>query len=247
MMAVGTDKGTVTNHDGIPVSQSGMTQAEWNKIQQQFFEERLKSGKAGGVNRSGSGMSGHIPGQGTVGQNPGSIIHQPPVSGVGGVPIVNSSNPAIRNNVQGPPPPYHPTQRSASVPIATQSPNPSSPNNLSLPSPRTAGALGLPSNSPSMELSATSTSGNTSTTSAMNAGGSTSKNCFQIDNGSPSSRHRGNSTNVMNHQLNSNPSTPLSHLSPKDLESFNSTPSAGNLLFITRIIISYVKTKKVYI
>lgn len=227
MMTVGADKGggAVTNQDGMPLSQAGMSQAEWNKIQQQLFEERLKSGKgAGGGGGGGVNRSGHMPGQGTVGPNAGTIIHQPPVSGVSGVPLVNSSNPAMRNNVQGPPPPYHPTQRSASVPIATQSPNPSSPNNLSLPSPRTAGgALGLPSNSPSMEGS-----GNTSTTSAaMNAAGSTSKNCFQIDNGSPSSRHRGSSTNVMNHQLNSNPSTPLSHLSPKDLESFNLTPSAG--------------------
>lgn len=49
---------------------------------------------------------------------------------------------------QGPPPPYHQTTRSASVPIATQSPNPSSPNNptsnLSLPSPRASSALNSP-------------------------------------------------------------------------------------------------------
>lgn len=49
---------------------------------------------------------------------------------------------------QGPPPPYHPTTRSASVPIAIQSSNPSSPNNLpsnlSLPSPRASSALNSP-------------------------------------------------------------------------------------------------------
>ncbi|XP_012166474.1 protein BCL9 homolog isoform X2 [Bombus terrestris] len=49
---------------------------------------------------------------------------------------------------QGPPPPYHQTTRSASVPIAIQSPNPSSPNNptsnLSLPSPRASSALNSP-------------------------------------------------------------------------------------------------------
>ncbi|XP_066586402.1 protein BCL9 homolog isoform X2 [Prorops nasuta] len=49
---------------------------------------------------------------------------------------------------QGPPPPYHQTPRSASVPIAIQSPNPSSPNNptsnLSLPSPRASSALNSP-------------------------------------------------------------------------------------------------------
>ncbi|XP_030746327.1 protein BCL9 homolog [Sitophilus oryzae] len=49
--------------------------------------------------------------------------------------------------LQGPPPPYHQT-RSASVPIALQSPNPTSPNNptsnLSLPSPRASSALNSP-------------------------------------------------------------------------------------------------------
>lgn len=49
---------------------------------------------------------------------------------------------------QGPPPPYHQTPRSASVPIALQSPSPASPNNptsnLSLPSPRASSALNSP-------------------------------------------------------------------------------------------------------
>lgn len=59
--------------------------------------------------------------------------------------------PGIRNQgvrLQGPPPPYHQTTRSASVPIATQSPNPGSPNNptsnLSLPSPRPGSTLSSP-------------------------------------------------------------------------------------------------------
>lgn len=50
--------------------------------------------------------------------------------------------------LQGPPPPYHQTPRSASVPIALQSPSPASPNNptsnLSLPSPRASSALNSP-------------------------------------------------------------------------------------------------------
>lgn len=49
---------------------------------------------------------------------------------------------------QGPPPPYHQTTRSASVPIAIPSPNPNSPgnatSNLSLPSPRTCSGLNSP-------------------------------------------------------------------------------------------------------
>ncbi|XP_018329488.1 collagen alpha-2(I) chain [Agrilus planipennis] len=50
--------------------------------------------------------------------------------------------------LQGPPPPYHQTQRSASVPVALQSPSPVSPNNptsnLSLPSPRASSAVNSP-------------------------------------------------------------------------------------------------------
>lgn len=53
--------------------------------------------------------------------------------------------------LQGPPPPYHQTPRSASVPIALQSPSPASPNNptsnLSLPSPRASSALNSPADS----------------------------------------------------------------------------------------------------
>lgn len=204
-------------------AEGGMTPMEWNKLQQQFFEERLKVGKAA---CRPTGMSG--PGSGPT-----------PQPSITALSTSSTPNAVMRNNVQGPPPPYHPTQRSASVPIATQSPNPSSPNNLSLPSPRTAGALGLPSNSPSMELNSTT---NSSTSGPIGATANigpiaASKNCFQADAGSPPSRNRnaGNNSssvnacvNVMNHHLNSNPGTPLAHLSPKDLESFNATSTAGN-------------------
>ncbi|XP_050742973.1 protein BCL9 homolog [Drosophila biarmipes] len=181
------------------------TQIEWSKIQQQFFEERIKGGKA----RQATGPV--APPQHTN-------------SGTGS----NASSSQVRS-LQGPPPPYHSTQRSASVPIATQSPNPSSPNNLSLPSPRTTGAaMGLPTNSPSMD-GATSLSGSAppaiSTTSQGGTTGvlSVNKNCFQSDAPSPSNQNRNRnngSSGVLTHNLNSNPSTPLSHLSPKEMESF---------------------------
>jgi len=185
--------------------QGGVAQMEWSKIQQQFFEERLKGGKA----RQATGPA--APPQ-----------HTP--SGTGS----NTSSSQVRS-LQGPPPPYHSTQRSASVPIATQSPNPSSPNNLSLPSPRTTGAaMGLPTNSPSMD-GATSLSGSappaiTTTSQGGSSGGlSVNKNCFQSDAPSPSNQNRNRnsgSSGVLNHNLNSNPSTPLSHLSPKEMEPF---------------------------
>ncbi|EDW34872.1 GL18147 [Drosophila persimilis] len=205
--------------DGLSQApQAGMAQMEWSKIQQQFFEERLKGGKA----RPGTGPSGPLIAQ-THQQSTGSN--------------------QVRNSLQGPPPPYHSTQRSASVPIATQSPNPSSPNNLSLPSPRTTGAaMGLPANSPIMEgpgsvpvstttaaaVAAAAVATSQANTMAVHSG---SKNCFQADAASPSNqnsnpnRNRSSGTSgVLNH-LNSNPSTPLSHLSPKELDSFNQSNS----------------------
>ncbi|ALC48129.1 lgs [Drosophila busckii] len=221
------DKSNMVTQDGIP----SINQMEWPKIQQQLYEERLKGNKAQcrptAMSQCGSGVLGPCP-------NPNQVSVVAPPNGPTSAPSGSApaSNMQMRNSVQGPPPPYHPTPRSASVPIAAQSPNPSSPNNLSLPSPRTVGALGPPSNSPSMELATTNTSSViTSSTNAslQNSLGST-KNCFQTDAGSPSSRHRGgnNQSNIMNH-LNSNPSTPLSHLSPKELEAYNSSTSQGEL------------------
>ncbi|KAL6430509.1 hypothetical protein ACFW04_007834 [Cataglyphis niger] len=65
-----------------------------------------------------------------------------------GVPLRGANMVSGVPRSQGPPPPYHQTTRSASVPIAIQSPNPSSPNNptsnLSLPSPRASSALNSP-------------------------------------------------------------------------------------------------------
>ncbi|KAH8269775.1 hypothetical protein KR018_001478 [Drosophila ironensis] len=217
----GTDVSkNLLNPEGLPHVQhtQGVAQMEWSKIQQQFFEERLKGTKA----RQGGGIPPQQQSSGTSG---------------------NQTNNQLRS-LQGPPPPYHSTQRSASVPIASQSPNPSSPNNLSLPSPRTSGTgMGLPSNSPNMEgtmSGAASTIATVagvaqSTTQASSIGVlSGSKNCFQGDAPSPSNhnpnRNRNNgSTCALTLNLNSNPSTPLSHVSPKELEHFGQTPAGDNI------------------
>lgn len=94
-------------------------QMEWQKLQQQFFDER-----------KGRGQTNMVP------------CHNTPSM----VSRVGPGNPGAR--LQGPPPPYHQTPRSASVPIALQSPSPASPNNptsnLSLPSPRASSALNSP-------------------------------------------------------------------------------------------------------
>lgn len=88
---------------------------------------------------TGGGMITSTGGPGSVG----------PASGpLGGANPGMAPGSGGRPGTQGPPPPYHQTTRSASVPIAIQSPNPSSPNNptsnLSLPSPRASSALNSP-------------------------------------------------------------------------------------------------------
>ncbi|KAJ9574013.1 hypothetical protein L9F63_008610, partial [Diploptera punctata] len=97
-------------------------QIEWQKLQQQYFEERKKKVPSGLV-MGGSGSG--------IGSPAGSSM------GMGSGP-----------RTQGPPPPYHQATRSASVPNAMPSPNPASPNNqtsnLSLPSPRAASGLNSP-------------------------------------------------------------------------------------------------------
>lgn len=135
---------------------------------------------------------------------------------------------ANRSN-QGPPPPYHPTQRSASVPIATQSPNPASPNNptsnMSLPSPRASNTMGgslSSTTSPNMNVTSSSSTmtstANTSTTSTSVATGSGNGSTTPTPCSSAGNSNR-NRSSVNN--LNSNPSTPVSHVSPNDNETKN--------------------------
>ncbi|XP_046985076.1 protein BCL9 homolog [Schistocerca americana] len=81
---------------------------------------------------------------------------KPVMTGVGspGGAARAASGPALLRS-QGPPPPYHPTTRSASVPTALSSPTPGSPNNptsnLSLPSPRASSGINSPSDSNSRQ------------------------------------------------------------------------------------------------
>lgn len=106
-------------------------QIEWQKLQQQFYEDRTKMKPGSNVPPSGVMVPSGPPGP----------------SCVGGPSLLRGA-PGQSPRLQGPPPPYHQTQRSASVPVALQSPNPGSPNNptsnLSLPSPRASSALNSP-------------------------------------------------------------------------------------------------------
>lgn len=159
-------------------NQPGMVaQAEWQKLQLQFYEERKKKGNCTGSVPTSSG----------------------------------STNNGSRG--QGPPPPYHQATRSASVPIAMPSPNPSSPNNttsnLSLPSPRTCSGLNSPAE------------GKPGRHQSSGPGPSPTG----VHNSSIGSPGPGNSSRSL---VPSNPGTPVStHLSPKKekLSSNTAVPS----------------------
>lgn len=173
----------------------GNMHMDWNKMQQQYFED---NNKRKGPNNMGPGSM----------DMPMNEMNMPGRMGPG---PMGRNMPNMRLPQQGPPPPYHQTPRSASVPIATQSPNPNSPNNptsnLSLPSPR--GSCNSTLNSPA-------------------AGDPSRMNPQQFKHmnprQSPTTSSQDSPAGAMGRQINhSNPSTPISsHLSPsaslKDLE-----------------------------
>nr|CAI5831499.1 unnamed protein product [Callosobruchus analis] len=171
---------------------------DWQKLQQ-FYDKQGKQGlpQPGGTPTGGAAPLvpiGPISGGSAGGNGPGSSM--PPGRGGSGAPP--GSAPGGSNRLQGPPPPYHQTQRSASVPIALQSPNPASPNNptsnLSLPSPRASSSSALnspadPNRPPPFGLQRHVSTGQ-----------------------SPTSQDSPTASSRLNH---SNPGTPLSsHLSP---------------------------------
>ncbi|XP_049817636.1 protein BCL9 homolog isoform X3 [Aethina tumida] len=128
-------------------------QVEWQKMQSQYYDDKKKP-PCGGQVPIGPVSGGGTGGGGGGGAGGGPNMPVPPAGAPGGtanaVPTAPRGVPgATGPRLQGPPPPYHQTPRSASVPIALQSsPSPASPNNptsnLSLPSPRASSALNSP-------------------------------------------------------------------------------------------------------
>lgn len=214
-------KGMPPNMMGGPPGPPGNMQAhmEWNKLQQQYYDESKRKGPMCGPMDMNSDPS-MLPGMGPMGRQmpPGVMRNMPNMRGPG--------------PGQGPPPPYHQTPRSASVPIATQSPNPNSPNNptsnLSLPSPR--GSCNSTLNSPAAG----------DPTRPMNPQHMNMKHMNPRQ--SPTTSSQDSPAGAIGRQINhSNPSTPISsHLSPsaslKDLE-MSTNPSeycdGSDSLFLT--------------
>lgn len=185
---------------------------EWNKLQQQYYDDSKRKGQMCGPMDMNSDMNAM-----------GQMGRMPP----GGMRNMPNMRPG-----QGPPPPYHQTPRSASVPIATQSPNPNSPNNptsnLSLPSPR--GGCNSTLNSP------------VDPTRPLNQQHLNMKHMNPRQ--SPTASQDSPAGNLVRQMNHSNPSTPISsHLSPsaslKDLE-MSTHPSKFNLdvNFITSNILN---------
>ncbi|XP_037956611.1 protein BCL9 homolog isoform X2 [Teleopsis dalmanni] len=217
-------KSMSTNLHNQDVGQLCMSsQMEWSKMQNQFFDDRMKN------NKTSNGISNSLCRSTSTGA--GNLRTNLSTSNTSST-CQSSQSQAIRSN-QGPPPPYHSTQRCSSVPIAIQSPNPTSPNNptsnLSLPSPRTAG--GMPANSPNMDVhTITSTPSTSSMTATASTGNSTKTSFTTQENSSPTSNNSNTNRSRNNlNQFNSNPSTPISNMSPKDIETFTSNSSTGDL------------------
>lgn len=144
------------------------------KMQQMLFPENQAMENQGGEGGNMEMPHGMMPGNPPMGGMPGSqpisaqmewqkLQHQfyedrnkIKPDGRGGPPVPRGV-PGQGPRLQGPPPPYHQTPRSASVPIALQSPSPASPNNptsnLSLPSPRASSALNSPADNRPFGLS----------------------------------------------------------------------------------------------
>jgi hypothetical protein len=217
---MGNQKGMVGGPMGAP---GGNMHMDWNKMQQQYYDENKRKGGMGpgGMDMPMNDMN--MPGMGGPGGRMGPMNRNPNMP--------NMPNMRLPQQ-QGPPPPYHQTPRSASVPIATQSPNPNSPNNptsnLSLPSPR--GGCNSTLNSPA-------------------AGDPSRMNPQQFKHMNPRQSPTTSSQDspaMGGRQINhSNPSTPISsHLSPsaslKDLE-MSTNPSEYNI-FLTHTIPSQHKT-----
>ena len=196
-------------------------QIEWQKLQQQYFEERKKKGPSGLVmGGSGSGIGSPAgPSMGMGPNGPGSCGPRaigPGSAGTATGPGSAGSGP----RAQGPPPPYHQTTRSASVPNAMPSPNPASPSNqtsnLSLPSPRAASGLNSPAD-PNRQQFPIGGNGN---------GNSGSSSRLVGSGPSPTGTHNTSlESPTASRPLNlSNPSTPVStHLSPSAARKDSST------------------------
>lgn len=135
-------------HNYPPASVSA--QLEWQKLQSQFFEERRKKQVCGNSSLPNSSSGASSQSQTPIQQQPAQSaqsqqsLSQPPTPQQQPANL-NSPSPGIglspSNRMQGPPPPYHQTNRRT-----MPSPHPASPNtsSLSLPSPRMASGLPSP-------------------------------------------------------------------------------------------------------
>lgn len=125
---------------------SATAQIEWQKLQHQFYEERRKKQVCGGPPMPmETEMQLNVAPQGQPPQTPQQPMSQPQTPQQASI---NSPSPGMGlspgTRMQGPPPPYHQTNRRT-----MPSPHPASPNtsSLSLPSPHMASGLPSPADS----------------------------------------------------------------------------------------------------
>lgn len=163
------DMASSFNMNNSPSSDMMLAQAEWSKFHDDFKNRHSANNAPGGP------LSCH----------PNAPISRSLSTGVTPYNMQSRPNtgpsPTNRNN-NGPPPPYHQTQRSASVPIATQSPNNASPHNTdtSLPSPQASRmAFDMSSTPPNTEVTNPTSSAASTALMALTSGNN--KNIFSRD------------------------------------------------------------------
>ncbi|XP_061401607.1 protein BCL9 homolog [Musca vetustissima] len=214
-------------HSGVPPGMN-MPNEEWSKFQNNVFPDGFKFRDNSNPMNNPSGL----PGNQLPNQTPS--LPRPLSTGLGGYGMQSRPNagpsPTNRNN-SGPPPPYHQTQRSASVPISTQSPTQPNLNNpnadIGLTSPHGGRVpFGMSSTPPHMDSSNTSTSvTNPSHSSATSFPGMNSGNVKNIySSNMNSSQPFGGPQNpsALNNMSNSPGSLSLPHMSHPEMDPMNS-------------------------
>ncbi|XP_075165490.1 protein BCL9 homolog [Haematobia irritans] len=202
-----------------------MTQEEWSKFQNSQFGDNFKFKDSKSINNPGVMMDNPISGQ----QN--SSLSRSLSIGVSGFGLQSCSNagpsPTNRSN-NGPPPPYHQTQRSASVPISTQSPTHPNSNNvnpdigLSPHGPRPP--FGISSTPPIVDGPNSTVPINNPTNAPPSSFGNNVKNIYSRDGSNlpnPNQMFNSHSTSALNNMSSNPASHTLSHMSHAEMDSMN--------------------------
>ncbi|XP_073844371.1 protein BCL9 homolog [Musca autumnalis] len=220
-------EGDTGGHGGVPPGMN-MPNEEWSKFQNNVFPDGFKFRDNSNPMNNPSGLPGNqLP-------NQPQSLPRPLSTGVGGYGMPSRPNagpsPTNRNN-NGPPPPYHQTQRSASVPISTQSPTQPNLNNpnadIGLTSPHGGRVpFGMSSTPPHMDSSNTSSTvtnpSHSTATSFPGLNSGNAKNMYSSNLNSSQGFGGPQNPAALNNMSNSPGSLSLPHMPHGEMDPMNS-------------------------